>query len=241
MSISLLNTALLLPSSKGALQAATIKLRNDNIAGIADGDGAIAINGKIESEFHFGFICGGKHDHIGQHAHKADVQKAVMRCAVAADKAGAVDAENNRQILQGDFLKNLVEASLEERGINADKRFCAGFCKACGDIDGNAFGDADIEKSLREFFTEFRKAGGVAHRGGDGDDTIILFGKVGKGVAEGVGKAAGGSGHGGRFAVDLKRAGRMEFARVIVGGGKAFAFFGIDVQNGRMVKLCQFA
>ena len=46
----------------------------------------------------------------------------MMRRAVGAGQAGAVEAEGDRQVLQGDFLEDLIEGALQEGRVNIDDR-----------------------------------------------------------------------------------------------------------------------
>ena len=51
----------------------------------------------------------GRHDdHVREHAQVAEVERAVMRRAVGPGEAGAIEHERDRQILQRDFLEDLV-------------------------------------------------------------------------------------------------------------------------------------
>ena len=50
-------------------------------------------------------------------------------------------------------------------------------------------GYADIEKPFREPFCKARKPGSVRHRGGDGDNSPVLFGAVADKLPEPFGKA----------------------------------------------------
>ena len=54
-------------------------------------------------------VAGGHDDHVGEEPQVGRVEDAVMRRSVGAGQAGAVEAEDDRQVLQGDFLEDLVE------------------------------------------------------------------------------------------------------------------------------------
>ena len=54
-------------------------------------------------------VAGGHHDHVREQPHVRDVEDAVMRRAVRPGQAGAVEREDHRQVLQRDFLEDLVE------------------------------------------------------------------------------------------------------------------------------------
>ena len=73
---------------------------------------------------------------------------AVMRRAVGAGQAGAVQREDDRQVLQGDFLEDLVERALQERRVDVDDRPHAGLGHAGGEGDGVRFADADVEEAV---------------------------------------------------------------------------------------------
>ena len=61
---------------------------------------------------------------------------------VGADQAGAVEAEDDRQVLERDLLEDLVVRALEERAVDVDDRPGAGLGHAGGEGDGVALADA---------------------------------------------------------------------------------------------------
>ena len=87
---------------------------------------------------------------FGNSRRYGDVEDAVMRRAVRAGQAGAVEAERHRQVLQGHFLEDLVEGPLQERRIDVDDRPHARLGQAGGEGDGVRFADADVEEAVGE-------------------------------------------------------------------------------------------
>ena len=63
----------------------------------------------------------GCHDHhVGKDPHVADVKGPMMRRTVGCRQTGTIQHEGNRQILQADFLEDLVVAPLQERAVNVN-------------------------------------------------------------------------------------------------------------------------
>ena len=65
------------------------------------------------------------HGHVGQAAQIGDVEAAVVRRAVSADEAAAIDGQQHRQVLYRHVMYQLVVRALQERRINRDDRLAA--------------------------------------------------------------------------------------------------------------------
>ena len=98
---------------------------------------------------------------------------AVMRRAVGAGQAGAIEQERDRQILQRHFLENLVEAALQERAVDIDDRPQAGFGLPGGERDGVRFANAGVEKPIGKRFADRLQLVSLAHGGGQHGDARI--------------------------------------------------------------------
>ena len=99
---------------------------------------------------------------------------AVVRRAVGAGQAGAVEAEDDRQVLERDLLEDLVEGALQERAVDVDDRPHAGLGHAGGEGDGVALADADVEEPVGEVVADLLELVPLAHRGGqDGDLRVV--------------------------------------------------------------------
>ena len=120
----------------------------------------------------FGFV-GRRHDHhVGNAGDEGQVEGAVVRRAIGADQAAAVDRENDRQILQRDVVDQLVVGALQEGRVDGDDRLQAFAGEAGGEGDGMLLGDADIEIAIRECLGEAHQAGAFAHGRGDADQPL---------------------------------------------------------------------
>ena len=71
---------------------------------------------------HLAFVLRRHHDDVRHAAQVSDVQQAVMRRAVAAGDAAAVQAELDVQILHADVVNDLIERALQESRVNRANR-----------------------------------------------------------------------------------------------------------------------
>ena len=85
----------------------------------------------------------------------------MVRGAVVADEAGAVDGEDHRQLLQADVLHEHVEGALQERRVHGDHRPHAADGEAGGEHGGVLLGDADVVEALGEPPLERLEAGAL--------------------------------------------------------------------------------
>ena len=87
------------------------------------------------------------HDHAGDETQVREVEGAVVRRAVVADKTGPIDREHDRDLLQAHVLHEHVEGALQEGGVDGDDRPHAAERHAGGEDDGMLLGDADVEEA----------------------------------------------------------------------------------------------
>ena len=73
-----------------------------------------------------------------------------MRFAVGAYEPRAVDPEHDLEILKTYVVQELIEAPLQERGINAEHGDRARDSHARRHCYGVLFGYADVEETVRE-------------------------------------------------------------------------------------------
>ena len=70
----------------------------------ADGERAVVIHARVEQVAQLGLILGRGDDHVRQAAHVADIDEALMRLAVVADKPCAVHGEHDGEVLDDDIV-----------------------------------------------------------------------------------------------------------------------------------------
>ena len=83
--------------------------------------------------------------HLGQ---QRQVVHAVMAGAVVAGDAGAVEAEHDRQPVQGDVVDDLVPRPVQERAVDRHDRPQAAHGHPGRTGDGVLLGDADVEEAV---------------------------------------------------------------------------------------------
>ncbi len=134
---------------------------------------------------------------------------------IGADQAGAVHGEAHRQPLNGHVMNDLVVGALQERRVDGGERLVAFGGETGGEGDAVLFGNADIERPLRELLLEQVDAGARRHRRGDGDDLVVLARFLDQAFAEHF--LIGGRG---RLRLDLRAGGDVELddAMIFVGG-----------------------
>ena len=112
----------------------------------------------------------------------------MVRFAVSADIAGAVDREHDRQIVQADIDHHLVIRALQECRIDRHDRLHAGFGEPCCEGYRVLFSDADIERSVGIGVRKTVQPGPVDHGSGDRHDAVISFRQLNHFIAEVRGK-----------------------------------------------------
>jgi hypothetical protein len=72
----------------------------------------------------------------------------VVRRSVVADQAGAIQREDDVELLQADVVDDLVERALQERRVDRRDRLDALQRQAGGEQDRLLLGDPDVEVAL---------------------------------------------------------------------------------------------
>ena len=157
-----------------------------------------------------------------------------MRGAVLPDEAGAIDGEAHGQALQGHVMHDLVEAALQEGGVDGADRRHALARKAGSKRHGVLLGDANIKGSIGKTFREDVKSRARRHGCGDGHELRVAFG----GGYETRGEDLGESGRVGFRRLELEGDRIKLCDRVIVflvrgGEGVATALLGHDMDEHR--------
>ena len=93
---------------------------------------------------------------FGMQRRKRQVVAALVRGAVAADQAGAVEREHHRQVLQRDVVDQLVVAALQEGRVDRHHRLQALAGEAGGEGHRVLLGDGDVEVALRKALARTR-------------------------------------------------------------------------------------
>ena len=156
----------------------------DGATWIADGAGT----GQRERSLHhvgeFVFVAGRHENHFRNAAQVSDVEEAVVGGAIVAGEPGAIHAEEDGELLQGDVVDDGIECALEKRGIDGADGTIAARGHSGGEDYGVFFGNADVEVAARMMRPEEIEAGAVGHGGSDGDDAGILVGQLDEGIGE---------------------------------------------------------
>ena len=82
---------------------------------------------------------------------------------------GAVQEHRHRQVLERDFLEDLVVAPLQERAVDIDDRPQPGLGHAGRHGDRVRFANADVEEAVGELVADRLEHVALAHGGGDHD------------------------------------------------------------------------
>ena len=116
-----------------------------------------------------------RHDHEArQTAEIGHVEGARMGRAIGADQPRAVHGEAHGQALDGDVVHHLIVGALQEGRVDRGERFQALGRKPRREGYSVLLGDADVEAAVGKFLGEQVEPGARRHRGGDGDDLVVL-------------------------------------------------------------------
>ena len=118
--------------------------------GVSERDGRGVRQGEVEHRGDVLLVARGHDDHVGEDAEIGQVVRAVVGRPVGADQPGAVEAEDDRQVLQGHLLEDLVVGALQERAVDVHDRPAAGLGDAGGEGDRVALADPDVEELVRD-------------------------------------------------------------------------------------------
>ena len=164
-----------------------------------------------------------------------------MGRAVCTDNTCAVNGKQNRQVLQGNVVYQLVVSALQESGINRHDRLDAFACQTAGKSNGVLLGDADVEIAVGELLFKLNQATALAHGRRDGNQTLVRRRLVAQPLTEHLRISRFDHGR-----LDFQRrhfarqlGDSVIFDRVVFGKFVAVAFFGDDVQQLRAFAAAQ--
>ena len=86
-----------------------------------------------------------------------------MSGAVFANQSGAVETQNNWEILNRYVVDDIIMRPLHKRRIDIAERLQSVFCHPSGEGNRMSFGNADIEKPRFESACKFGKPGACGH------------------------------------------------------------------------------
>ena len=157
-----------------------------------------------------------------------------MSGAVVADDAGAVETEDDGEVLEGYVVDDLVVGALHEGGVDVAERLHALGGETCGEGDSVLFGDAYVESAGGHLFHHNVEGAAGGHGGRDADDAGVVAGEFYDSVTEDILVFE-------RLSVDVvldlgsgfgvEASWGVVCDGVAFGGAEAFAFFGDDMEE----------
>src|SRR5580658_9667308 len=147
---------------------------------------------RVEHVGQFVLVLGVHVNDVRNAAQVADVEEAVVCCAVIAAQTAAIHAEDDGKVLQADVVDDGIESPLQEGGINRTE----GPVAACGHAGGEDYrmflSNAHVEIFFWMVRTEEVERRAVGHGSGNRYQLLILVRELNKGVSEyfGVGALA---------------------------------------------------
>ena len=145
----------------------------DGGLGIADRHRTGLLERPVEHRDEVVLVARCEDGHVGEQPHVPQIVGAVVGRAVGAGEPCPVEHEGDREILQRDFLKDLVERPLEKGAVDVDDRPTTGLGLSGGKRHGVRLADADVEEPVWEFLAHRLEFVPLAHRGGDHRDAGI--------------------------------------------------------------------
>jgi len=154
-------------------------------ARIADGIGAIVqLRSGIHHVAQFHFVHGRCDDHVRDAPHVSEVVGSVVRWAVGADHATAVQAENNMQVLDRHVVDDLVVGALHEARVDVAERHLALGGHAGTEGDGVLFSNAHVERPVGHLSEHVLQGAARWHRWGHAYHAGVLLGQLDDAVSE---------------------------------------------------------
>ncbi len=203
--------------------------------GVANADGTVVVvDHRPKHVDEFIFVLGLHVDEAGDGTEETDIEQSVVRGAVVPGKSGAVHAEGDVKILQGDVMNDHVIRALHERAVDGEEGLHAADGESAGEEGGVFFGDADVEEAIGMAFGEANKAGAGRHGRSDGGDFCVVVGEVGEALAEKLGISRCGRGDG-LAGILVKFSEAVELVGFFESGGVAFALLSKNVEDDRLV------
>ena len=178
-------------------------------------------------------VDGRGYHHARDAAQVGQVKQAVVRHAVLADDASAVDAEGHRQSLDGHIVDDGVIAALQEGAVDGAVRVHAVLGQTTGKRHRVALADAHVKRARGHGLKHHRHRRATGHGSGDADNFVIFLSQLDKCLAEhvlvldGTALAALGAFTG----LLVKFAGGVPCGGVGLGSSKAFSLDGAHVHQ----------
>ena len=161
-------------------------------ARVADGVGAIVqLRSGIHHVAQFHFVHRRRDNHIRDAAHVGKVVSSVVRWAVGANHAAAVEAENDVQILNCHVVDDLVVGALHKAGVDVTERHLALGGQAGTEGHGVLFSDAHVKSPVRHLSEHVLQGAPRWHRWGHTHHAGVLLGQLDDAVSEYVLKLRG--------------------------------------------------
>ena len=142
-------------------------------AGVAQGHRAVVLERGAEHPLEHGLVARGHEREVRQRPQVGDVEGAVVRRAVVADEARAVEREDDVELLQADVVDDLVVRALQERRVDRADRLEALEGQAAGEEHRLLLGDPDVEVVLGLGLLEQVEPRAGVHRRRDADDAAV--------------------------------------------------------------------
>src|SRR6266540_859310 len=194
-------------------------------------------HGRGQHAAQLGAVARRRHHHAGDLAQVGQVEDAVVRRAVGAGDAGAVEPEHHRQPVQRDVHDHLVEGPLQEGRVDRADRPQPAHGHAGGHGDADLLGDADVVDAVGELARHDGQVGGTEHGRGDGHQLRVAARLLQQRLPEDLGELDLVAGLGQRLAGGgVERLdGVVLVLLVLLRGGVAAALLGEHVQQDRTV------
>lgn len=113
--------------------------------------------------------------HAGHLPEVADVEHPLMRVAILADDAAAVDSQHDMELLQSNVMQQHIIGTLQKRGVYRRDRLHPLLGKPGGPCQTAwALGNADVKEPGRKLGRKLVKSRAVLHGGGNGATVLSL-------------------------------------------------------------------
>ena len=163
-----------------------------------------------------------------------------MSRTVFANQSGAVEAQNNREILNRYVVDDIIMRPLHKRRIDIAEWLQSVFCHPTGESNRMSFGDAYIKRTFGHFLHQYIHRTTARHGGSDTDNLRIGFGKLYQCISEYILEKRRHSFSVGNetFAGDrIEFAGSMPFGSVFLCRTESFSFDSMQVQDFRSLHI----
>ena len=144
----------------------------------------------------------------------------------------AIDANDDREVVQTDVMEDVVQCALQECGIDGDDGAEALAGEAGREGDGVGFRDACVETTFWIFIHKFFETSSLQHGWGDNGQFGMFFRQRCDGLREGIGKRTATCVLFERFTCgDVERGDAVEVVGLRFSGGVAFSFDGQQMEE----------